>query len=70
MTFNEQSFLDWLDEIDGYYVEQSRIKEEWPQFYEHYELGPVTSKYDPETEEIETPIRDFRQTIVYGQPLD
>lgn len=71
MSLDVEAFLEWLEEdVDGYYVNASRVAEEWPAFYEDYEMGPVTSKFDPETGEVQTPVRDFRHTVKYGQPLD
>lgn len=69
--FDAEAFLDWLEEeVEGGYVRGNRVEEEWPEFYENYELKGVTSRWDPETGESETPVRDYRQAVVYGQPLD
>jgi hypothetical protein len=71
MSFDKAAFLRWLEtEVDGYYVDSERVEEEWPGFFENYEMIGVTSKYDPDTGSIMTPVRDYRQTIKYGQPLD
>jgi hypothetical protein len=71
MSFDSEAFLTWLgEEADGGYIKQKQVAEEWPEFYENFELKGVTSKLDPETGESLTPVRDFRQAVLFGQPLD
>lgn len=69
-SFDAEAFLEWLHDIDGYYVPATRVTEEWPEFHDHYELTGVTMRYDPETDESLVPVRDYRQCIVFGHPLD
>lgn len=68
MNKKEEEFLNWLEEQNGYYVKNSVVKEKFPDL--DLDLGMVTMKYDPETGETSTPIRDYEQAIRYGQPLD
>lgn len=70
MSFDKEGFLDWLDEKDSYYVSADEVDEEWPDFHEEYRIGPVTTKYDPDVEEMLVPKRDYRETVIHGQPLD
>lgn len=62
--FNEQEFLEWLNEIDGYYVSRDRIGEEWPDFYEYYNLTGVTVKM--EDGKVMVPKVDYRDAVELG----
>lgn len=68
--FNEEAFLDWLREQDGYYMNDTMLREKWPGFYDNYDLVGVTMKMDEDTGETLVPIRDYRQAVKFGQPLD
>jgi len=69
--FDESAFLEWLEEdVDGYYVSPERVEKEFPKFHEQYKLIGVTSKYDPENDTIDTPVRDYRRAVIHGRVLD
>jgi hypothetical protein len=70
MSFDKEGFLDWLDEKDDYFISSKEVEEEWPEFYEQYQLGTVTVKYDPEVDETLVPKRDYRDCVIHGHPLD
>lgn len=65
---NDDAFLDWLDEQDGYYIADQLVRDEWPEFYDEYDLGGVTFKMDGDS--VMVPRRDYRHAVVYGYPLD
>lgn len=64
-----QAFIEWLYEQDGYAIPDSRVRSEWPEFYDEYELVGITVTED-EDGNVLIPKRDYRQAVVYGQPLD
>lgn len=67
--FDSEAFLDWLDDIDGYRVRASRVREEWPEFEEATGgLIGVTMTYDDG--ESLVPKRDYRHKVLYGYALD
>jgi hypothetical protein len=69
MTFDDDQFLDWLDSIDGGYVDAGRVNEEWPTFHKHYSLGGVTITVGEDGESL-VPKRDYRDVVIHGQPRD
>lgn len=67
--FDRDGFLDWLDKQDTYYIADKRVRQVWPDFYDHYELTGVTIKMNSNGASM-VPIRDYRDVVIRGYPLD
>lgn len=65
---NEQEFLEWLEHQDRYWIPNSEVNEKFPDL--NYQMKGITMKYDPETGEMKTPARDWRQGVVHGRVTD
>lgn len=64
----EKQFLEWLAEQPGYYVRDDLVEEQFPDL--EYQMIGVTKRENPETGEIETPKRDWRQAVKWGGVTD
>lgn len=60
-------FLLWLNDQDGYWIEDQRVFEEFPDL--DFNLIGVT-KRENDDGNTETPKRDWRQAVKYGGVMD
>lgn len=64
----KEEFLAWLDEQDGYYIDNSLVRENFPNL--QFNIIGATGRMNPKTGKIQLPKRDYRQAVKYGQVLD
>lgn len=67
--FPSKEFVEWLDEEGGYNISFSKVEEEYPEFFEIYDLGSVTMKMGDDGESY-VPVRDFIDCVKYGHVRD
>lgn len=66
--FPSKEFVDWLEEQGDYDVPVSEVREEFPEFFEVYDLGAVTVRMEDGKEHV--PVRDFVDCVKYGHTKD
>lgn len=66
--FPSKKFYNWLEEQGTDEVPVSEVRENYPGFFEAYDLGVVTMTV--EEGENMVPVRDFKDCVKFGSPKD
>lgn len=67
--FPSEEFLEWVEEHDEYAISLERVEEEYPSFFEAYNLTGITMKMDDDGKPL-VPIRDLRDCVRLGYCRD
>lgn len=68
-AFPSKEFAEWLEKQNSYDIPVSKVEEEYPKFFEVYDIGPVTMRMGDDGENY-VPVRDFIDCLKFGQPRD